>query len=94
MKTAVQSRSSVELKDDVLAELKWAPSVRESQVGVTVKDGIVTLTGSVEFWASKSAAEEATQRVSGVKARSTHGGSASAVFQLCPSPTRAVASRR
>jgi len=54
-------RSDVELKDDVLAELKWEPSVRESEIGVIVKDGIVTLTGKVEFRASKSAAERAAQ---------------------------------
>jgi osmotically-inducible protein OsmY len=63
-----RTSTDMELKDDVLAELKWEPSIKASEIGVMVKDGIVTLAGTVEFWASKSAAEKATQRVSGVKA--------------------------
>jgi len=68
MKTVTQSKRDVELKDDVLAELKWEPSVNEVEIGVIVKDGIVTLTGTVGSWPEKSAAERAAQRVFGVKA--------------------------
>jgi len=68
MNTKMRSRTDVELKDDVLAELKWEPSVQESRIGVIVNDGLVTLTGTVAFWAEKAAAERATQRVFGVKA--------------------------
>ena len=65
MRTAVIA--AVDLKDKVLEELKWEPSVNEAEIGVIVKDGIVTLTGSVPSWAQKVAAERATQRVMGVK---------------------------
>jgi osmotically-inducible protein OsmY len=67
MKTAMSS-AAVDLKDRVLEELKWEPRVNEAEIGVIVKDGIVSLTGNVESWAEKAAAEQATQRVSGVKA--------------------------
>lgn len=67
MKTAMSS-AAVDLKDRVLEELKWEPRVNEAEIGVIVKDGIVSLTGNVESWAEKAAAEQAAQRVSGVKA--------------------------
>ncbi|WP_236581280.1 BON domain-containing protein [Hydrogenophaga sp. BPS33] len=58
----------MQLKDDILAELKWAPDVNETEVGVIVKDGVVTLTGHLSSYAEKYAAGRATQRVNGVKA--------------------------
>ncbi len=58
----------MELKKDVVAELKWEPSVNEAEVGVMVKDGLVTLTGTVARWPEKLSAERAAQRVSGVRA--------------------------
>ena len=67
MKT-VMSSAAVDLKDKVLKELKWEPSINEAEIGVIVKDGVVTLSGRVESWSEKEAAEQATQRVSGVKA--------------------------
>jgi osmotically-inducible protein OsmY len=67
MKTAMSS-AAVELKDKVLNELKWEPSIREAEIGVIVKDGVVTLSGKVESWTEKVAAEHAAQRVSGVRA--------------------------
>lgn len=57
-----------ELKNLVLAELKWEPSILSSHIGVTVEDGTVTLTGHVETYGQKHAAERATGRVKGVKA--------------------------
>lgn len=60
--------SAVGLKEKVLEELKWEPRVNEAEIGVIVKDGIVTLTGRVESWAEKAAAEQAVQRVLGVRA--------------------------
>ena len=57
-----------QLKQSVLDELKWEPSVNAAHIGVTAKDGVVTLTGSVETYAEKQAAETATLRVRGVKA--------------------------
>ncbi|OYU77461.1 MAG: ornithine aminotransferase [Alphaproteobacteria bacterium PA3] len=56
------------LKQAVLDELKWEPSVNAAHIGVTTKDGIVTLMGSVETYAEKHAAETATLRVKDVKA--------------------------
>jgi len=68
MKPGMQPQIDVQLKDDVEAELKWDPRVREAQIGVAVKDGSVTLMGTVAFLAEKLAAERAVQRVFGVKA--------------------------
>jgi osmotically-inducible protein OsmY len=56
------------LKTDVLAELTWEPSVSSDHIGVTAKDGIVTLSGHVDSYWQKHAAEAATGRVQGVKA--------------------------
>ena len=61
-------KTDTQLQQDVLAELKWEPSVNAAQIGVAVKDGIVTLAGHVSTYAEKLAAERAAQRVSGVKA--------------------------
>jgi osmotically-inducible protein OsmY len=60
--------SDIELQKAVQAELSWEPSVIASHIGVTANAGVVTLTGHVENYASKSAAEAATRRVRGVKA--------------------------
>ncbi len=56
------------LTQDVLSELAWDPSVTATDLGVTAKDGIVTLTGRVTSFAQKHAAEAAARRVNGVKA--------------------------
>ncbi|MCJ2136932.1 BON domain-containing protein [Methylobacterium sp. J-026] len=56
------------LTHDVLAELAWDPSVTETALGASAKDGIVTLTGAVTSFAQKHAAEAAARRVNGVKA--------------------------
>jgi osmotically-inducible protein OsmY len=61
-------KSDVEVQRDVMAELKWEPSVNAAQIGVEVKDGIVTLAGHVDSFAEKWDVERAAQRVSGVKA--------------------------
>ena len=57
-----------ELQQTVLDELKWEPSVNAAHIGVSVKDGVVTLTGHVPSYAEKYAAEKAAKRVYGVKA--------------------------
>ncbi len=57
-----------ELKTAVLAELKWEPSVEASHIGVTARDGVVTLMGHVGSYVEKYAAETAAGRVKGVKA--------------------------
>jgi osmotically-inducible protein OsmY len=61
-------KTDSELKHDVEHELKWEPSVNEAHIGVTVKNGVVTLTGHVPAYAEKYGAERAAKRVYGVKA--------------------------
>lgn len=61
-------KTDTALQLDVIAELKWEPSVNAANVGVEVKDGIVTLAGHVDTYAEKWDAERAALRVSGVKA--------------------------
>lgn len=55
------------LKSHVIDELAWDPVVKSTDVGVIVRDGIVTLTGTLASYAEKFAAERAAQRVVGVK---------------------------
>ena len=57
-----------QLQQDVLAELKWEPSVTAAHIGVTAKNGVVTLSGHVENFMNKYAAERAARRVQGVMA--------------------------
>jgi osmotically-inducible protein OsmY len=56
------------LQAAVLAELNWEPSITSAHIGVTAENGTVTLTGHVESYGQKHAAEMATGRVKGVKA--------------------------
>src|SRR5260221_1528580 len=65
---AVSIRADEDIQRDVLDELKWDMRVRPNEVGVAVKDGIVTLTGWVDSYLKKLAAENAAHRVPGVKA--------------------------
>jgi osmotically-inducible protein OsmY len=64
----MKTDADTKLQHDVLAELEWDPSVDASQIGVTAKDGVVTLTGVVSSFADKMAAERAAKRVYGVRA--------------------------
>ncbi len=61
-------KTDADLKADVLTELSWDPLVQETRVGVTVKDGVVTLSGHLDTYAEKVAAKRAAERVGGVKA--------------------------
>jgi len=67
MKTIVE-KTDTELKNDVLAELKYEPGVNISDIGVLVKDGAVTLNGFVTNYGEKWNAVSATKRVAGVRA--------------------------
>jgi osmotically-inducible protein OsmY len=60
-------KTDQQTQQDVLDELRWDPAVNAAQIGVTVKEGAVTLTGEVDSYASKWAAEQAALRVAGVK---------------------------
>lgn len=59
-------KSDSQLKTDVMRELAWDIYIDEAAIGVSAHHGVVTLTGSVESWADKHAAEEAAHRVAGV----------------------------
>jgi osmotically-inducible protein OsmY len=61
-------KSDTQLQLDVIAELRWDASIDSSEIGVEVKDGIVTLAGHAANYAEKWGAERAAQRVTGVKA--------------------------
>jgi osmotically-inducible protein OsmY len=61
-------KTDSQLQQDVLAELKWDTSVRAAEIGVAVKDGVVTLAGEVSSFPEKWAALGAAQRVFGVQA--------------------------
>ena len=52
-------KTDEKLKEDVTTELAWDPAVNASQVGVAVKNGVVTLTGHLDTYAEKYAIERA-----------------------------------
>jgi osmotically-inducible protein OsmY len=60
-------KTDIQLRDDVLAELDWEPSVQAAQIGVEAKEGVVTLRGRVASFGEKWDAERAAQRVAGVQ---------------------------
>lgn len=62
----VIKKTDAELQRDVLDELKWDTRVKETDVGVEVNAGVVTLTGSVDSWPARTAAVNAAHRVGGV----------------------------
>lgn len=61
-------KTDLDLKKDVLTELSWDPLVPETMVGVSVSEGVVTLTGHLDSYAEKIATKRAVERVVGVKA--------------------------
>ena len=61
-------KSDIQIQKDVTEEIKWEPFLNAAEIGVAVKNGIVTLSGEVDMYAKKIAAEKAAKRVSGVKA--------------------------
>jgi osmotically-inducible protein OsmY len=61
-------RPDEEVQKDVLGELKWDPRVSPNEIGVIVRSGVVTLTGHVDSFYKKWAAQQAAHRVRGVKA--------------------------
>jgi osmotically-inducible protein OsmY len=60
------TRTDSHIKRDVSNELKWDTHVTETDVGVEVRAGTVTLTGTVDSWAARLAAQDAAHRASGV----------------------------
>lgn len=68
MAVATYTRTDEEIQRDVLSELKWDARIQPNEIGVSVKDGIVTLTGWVDSYLKKWTAEDVAHRVNGVKA--------------------------
>ena len=61
-------KTDAELQQHVMDELKWEPTIHAAEIGVAVKDGVVTLSGTVDSYGKKWAADRAAKRVYGVKA--------------------------
>lgn len=61
-------KSDNQIQKDVMEELKWEPFLSTSEIGVAVKNGVVTLSGLVDNYSKKLTAEKAAKKVSGVKA--------------------------
>jgi len=68
MTTAALTGADVRLRDSVIRELDWDPEVDDSAIGVAAKEGVVTLTGFIDSYAGKLAAERVAKRVRGVRA--------------------------
>ena len=61
-------KTDLEIQQDVMNELKWQPFLTSANISVAVKNGIVTLSGTVDNYAQKIDAEKAAKKVTGVKA--------------------------
>lgn len=61
-------KEDIDLQNDVQAAIKWEPLLNISDIGVTAKDGVITLTGIVDSYAKKTEIENAAKSVKGVKA--------------------------
>jgi osmotically-inducible protein OsmY len=61
-------KSDVQIQTDVMDQLKWEPFLKASEIGVSVKDGVVTLSGHVDSYSKKLVAENAAKKIKGVKA--------------------------
>jgi osmotically-inducible protein OsmY len=68
MAIATETFTDEQIQREVLAEMKFEPRVQPNEIGVAVKNGVVTLTGFVDSYTKKWAAEDAAHRVRGVKA--------------------------
>jgi osmotically-inducible protein OsmY len=61
-------KSDIQIQKDVMEQLMWEPFLNAAQIGVAVKNGIVTLSGLVDSYTKKIGAENAVKKVAGVKA--------------------------
>lgn len=61
-------KTDAQIQKDVMDELKWQPFLNSSEIGVAVKNGIVTLSGIVDTYSKKLTAEKVAKKVAGVKA--------------------------
>jgi osmotically-inducible protein OsmY len=68
MTTGTLSRADTRIRDAVLQQLEWDSEVDASAIGVTARENVVTLTGFVDSYAAKLAAERIAKRVAGIRA--------------------------
>jgi osmotically-inducible protein OsmY len=68
MTTTTLTEDDIRVRKSVTAQLDWDPDVDASAIGVSAKGGVVVLTGFIDSYAGKLAAERATKRVRGVRA--------------------------
>ena len=61
-------KSDIQIQEDVKREFKWDPLINESKIDVAVKNGVVTLSGNVDSYIKKIAAERDAKKIAGVKA--------------------------
>jgi len=61
-------KTDLQIQNDVMAQIKWEPILNAAEIGVSVKNGVVTLSGRVDSYPKKAAAEKAAKKVRGVKA--------------------------
>ena len=67
MSTATLTDQDLRVRDAVLHQLEWDPAIDASAIGVTAKSGTITLTGYINSYSGKLAAERAAKRVRGVR---------------------------
>lgn len=60
-------KGDLQLRQDVMNELMFDPSISEKAIGVAVREGVVTMVGFVDTWVQKRNADRAVERVSGVR---------------------------
>ena len=68
MSGSIKPRGDSDIQSDVQDELTWTSNVKSNEIGVAVKEGVVTLTGTVESYPSRQAAQDAAFHVRGVHA--------------------------
>ena len=56
-------KTDAAIQQDVMNELQWEPTIKAAEIGVGVKDGVVTLSGYVDTYGEKWAAERTAARV-------------------------------
>ena len=61
-------KTDSQIQKDVMEQLRWEPFLNASEIGVAVKNGVVTLSGQVDSYLKKAAAENAAKKIAGVKA--------------------------
>ena len=61
-------KSNEDLQSDVQDAIKWQPLLKAAEIGVTAKNGVITLSGSVNSFTKKLEAENAAKSVVEVKA--------------------------